>query len=335
MHFRGDMAEAPIIVVTAGHHAAAVRVEDRSLEELIFASTSAAIAKAGLTPDQVDAVVISGNDQTDGRIISCMVTTGAVAGVGKNVTTIASGPEHAFTYAVMRLLAGQGRNVLVVGWSKPSESVHPEHAELVSADPFYVRPIGMNRQIAAALQASVNAGPAEAGTDYLAWPLVAEVAGGHADGVCAVVLEARDSTDRRPGAVVRGMGWAMDRYEMGDRDDLIAGGFDSAVQQATSQAGPSYGPVESVDAFAVGPPNERRIVERTVARIGSPDTAAHSSQDELHPDFAAGLFTIWRAARRVMPGAQPRPVARAAAVATLGFAAQGTTVVLFSDATEV
>ena len=67
------MAEAPIIVVTAGHHAAAVRVEDRSLEELIFASTSAAIAKAGLTPDQVDAVVISGNDQTDGRIISCMV----------------------------------------------------------------------------------------------------------------------------------------------------------------------------------------------------------------------------------------------------------------------
>ena len=329
------MSEELIVVLTAGHHAAAERVDDRSLEELIFASTSAAISMAGLTPDQVDAVVISGNDQTDGRIISCMVTVGAAAGVGKNVTTIASGPEHAFTYAVMRLLAGQGRNVLVVGWSKPSESVEPEHAELVSADPFYVRPIGMTRQIAAALQASVHAAPAEAGTDYLAWPLVAEAGGGHSDGVCALILEARDSADRRPGAVVRGMGWAMDRYELGDRDDLIAGGFDSALQQATKQAGPSFGPVESVDAFAVGPSNERRIVERIVARIGSPDTAMHSSQDELNPDFAAGLFAIWRAARRVMPDAQPQPVARAAAVATLGFAAQGTTVVLLSNATEV
>ena len=180
------MSEDLNVVVTAGHHFAAERVNDRSLEELIFASTSAAIAKAGLTPAQIDSVVISGNDQTDGRIISCMVTTGAVAGVGKNVTTVASGPEHAFAYAVMRLLAGQGSNVLGVGWSKPSESVHPEHAELVSADPFYVRPIGMNRQIAAALQASVDAGPPDAGTDYLAWPLVADPRGAHADGVCAL-----------------------------------------------------------------------------------------------------------------------------------------------------
>ena len=329
------MSEDLNVVVTAGHHFAAERVNDRSLEELIFASTSAAIAKAGLTPAQIDSVVISGNDQTDGRIISCMVTTGAVAGVGKNVTTVASGPEHAFAYAVMRLLAGQGSNVLVVGWSKPSESVHPEHAELVSADPFYVRPIGMNRQIAAALQASVDAGPPDAGTDYLAWPLVADPRGAHADGVCALVLEARESTDRRPGAVVRGMGWAMDRYDMGDRDDRDAGGFGQALQRAVGQAGRSYGPVESVDAYAVGAPNERRIVERTVSSIGSPTTAVHSSQEELHPDFAAGLFAIWRAARRVLPDASPSPVARAAAVATLGFAAQGTTVVLLSDAREV
>lgn len=320
------------VVLTAGHHSAAERVDDRSLEELIFAATSAAIAKAGLTPDQIDAVVISGNDQTDGRIISCMVSTGAAAGVGKNVTTVASAPEHAFTYAVMRLLAGQGSNVLVVGWSKPSESVHPEHAELVSADPFYVRPIGMNRQIAAALQASVGAGPAEAGTGYLAWPL--EAGSTHSDGVCAVVLEARERGDRRPGAVVRGMGWAMDRYELGDRDDAIAGGFDQALQRATGQAGPSYGPVDSVDAYAVGAPNERRIVERTASSIGSPDTVLHASDEELSPDFAAGLFTIWRAARRILPDASPNPVARAAAVSTLGFAAQGTTVVLLSDARE-
>lgn len=261
------------VVLTAGHHSAADRVDDRSLEELIFASTSKAIAKAGLTPEQIDAVVISGNDQTDGRIISCMVTTGAVAGVGKNVTMVASAPEHAFAYAVMRLLAGQGRNVLVVGWSKPSESVHPEHTELVSADPFYVRPIGMNRQIAAALQASVDAGPPDVGTGYLAWPLVADAAGGHADGVCAVVLEARERTDRRPGAVVRGMGWAMDRYDLGDREDRIAGGFDQALRRAVGQAAPTYGPVDSVDAFAIGAPNERRIVYEPFKGLPAPPYA--------------------------------------------------------------
>jgi hypothetical protein len=323
------------VVVTAGHHVVGARIESRSLEELIFEATSSAIAKAGLAPGQVDSVVISGNDQLDGRIISCMVTAGAAAGVGKNITTMASAPEHAFAYAVLRLLSGQGRNVLVVGWSKPSESVSPEHAELVSADPFFVRPIGMNRVLAAALQASLDApAPESSDSPFVAWPLTTNDCQGHADGVCAMVLEVRQEDDHRPGARVRGVGWAMDRYDLGDREDLVAGGLDAAMRQATRQAGSSFGAVDSIDAFAFGAPNERRVVERAVSTMGGADTVAHSSAAEENPDFAAGLFTIWRAVRRVTAADGPSTVRTAAAVATLGFAAQGSTVVLLSDAME-
>jgi hypothetical protein len=318
------------VAITAGHQRAADRIDTSSLEEVIFEVTSTALQRAGLTAAGVDAVVISGYDQTDGRIISCMVTVGAAAGVGKNVTTLASAPEHGFAYAVLRLLSGQARNVLVVGWSKPSESVYPEHGELVGADPFLVRPIGMNRTIAAALQASVHAPPASPGTTYTAWPLTQADCQPHADGVCAMVLEAVPAgvSPDRAVAWVRGVGWAMDRYSMGDRDDLEAGGLDAAVRQALTQAGADFGPVDSVDAFTVGAPNERRVAERVVTALGDAQTTVYASSDVLNPDFAAGLFAVWRAAERVMT---PGTSHRAAAVSTLGFAAQGSTVVLLSD----
>ena len=329
------------VVVAAGHHVASDRIETASLEELIFKTSSIAIARAGLTPEDVDAVVISGNDQTDGRIISCMVTAGAAAGVGKNVTMIASAPEHAFAYAYLRLLSGQGTNALIVGWSKPSESVFPEHAELVSADPFLVRPLGMNHVIASALQASAlmhrEADPTPVtSTDnaYVAWPLTADSYHEHADGVCAMVMELRDATDARPGAWVRGVGWAMDRYDLGDREDLEAGGLDAAMLQASKQAGPSFGPIDTLDTYAVGAPNERRLAARLAGSLGSDTTQVFSSQTEPSPDFAAGLFAIWRAAQRVLDSGRTGARHDAAAVATLGFASQGSTVVLLSDLTE-
>ena len=330
------------VVIAAGHQVAGDRIETSSLEELIFETVTAAVTKAGLTVDDVDAIVLSGNDQTDGRIISCMVTTGAAGGVGKNVTTVASAPEHAFAYGYLRLLAGQGANVVVVGWSKPSESIFPEHAELVSADPFFVRPIGMNRVIASALHASAllqqdSAPPPapDSDTTYLAWPLTAADYQGHADGVCAIVMKLRGPADPPTGAWVRGVGWAMDRYDLGDRDDLGAGGLDVAMRHASKQAGASLGPIDTLDAFAVGAPNERALAARATAQLGDNATRVFPSCDELNPDFAAGLFAIWRAAERVLQSEAAGEPHVAAAVCTLGFAAQGSTVVLLSDLSEV
>lgn len=344
------MTQGPATVVVAARaHVAGERIEDASLEELIFDAASRAVASAGLTPAEVDGVVLSGNDQTDGRIISCMVTTGAAGGVGKNVTMVASAPEHAFAYACLRLLSGQGRNALVVGWSKPSESVHPEHAELVSADPFYVRPVGMNAAIAAALQGSAlqastpsggvsgpasGGGGAGEGDTYVAWPLTRDSVHGHADGVCALVLERREAGDTRPGAVVRGVGWAMDRYELGDREDPGAGGLAAALALASRQAGPEYGPVDTLDTYAAGAPGEQHLADRLVAQLGDERTLVFSSRGEPSPDFAAGLFAIERAVVRVLQSAADGVGHAAAAACTLGLAGQGTTLVLLSTTAE-
>src|SRR6185312_5459199 len=154
-------------------------VDDKSLEEMIFDGAQRTVADAGLTLDDVDAVVVSGTDQVDGRVISVMVTSGAAAGVGRDLTMIASSGEHALIYGYLRLLAGQGRNVLVLGWGKPSESIAPDHAQLVAAEPFILRPTGMNDTVDAALQASAieharSSGRAVEQRDFTCWPLARE-----------------------------------------------------------------------------------------------------------------------------------------------------------------
>jgi hypothetical protein len=76
------------------------------------------------------------------------------------------------------------------------------------------------------------------------------------------------------------------------------------------------------------------MTQRVVENIGNSDTLVNSSGDYLNPDFAAGLFTIWRAAEGLLERDQDLVPHSAAAVVTLGFAAQGTTVVLLSDSLE-
>src|SRR5690606_35595100 len=139
------------------------------LEEMVFAASTEVLARAKVTRDEVGSIVISANDQTDGRVISCMVGAGPAGGVHHDVMMIAASGEHALIYAYLRLLAGEGSTVLVVGWAKPSESVHPDHAELVSAEPYVLRNIGMNQTIAAALQAS-RLGASELAGCFASWP---------------------------------------------------------------------------------------------------------------------------------------------------------------------
>lgn len=134
----------PRVAVLSIRREATPREESRSLEEMIFGVAHDALADAGLSQAEVDGVVLSGNDQSDGRVISCMTSAGPAGGVDKDVTMIASSGEHALVYGWLRLRSGQGDTVLVIGWGKPSEGVDPDFAELVSAEPYVLRAIGMN-----------------------------------------------------------------------------------------------------------------------------------------------------------------------------------------------
>jgi acetyl-CoA C-acetyltransferase len=225
-------------------------VNQQSLEEMIFAATTGALNDAGLTIDAIDAVVLSVSDQASGRIIESMVTNGPSGGVDRDVTTLASSSEHALCYANLRILAGQSQRILVVAWGKPSEGVDPTHAEILAAEPFLLRPLGMRAVVAAGLQASQyisrypiepNAGTQlresraraserayglpegyfddETSKDFIAWPLTEADLPRRCDLAAAVVLVHPDAVtpDQTP-AWVTGIGWATDGYEIADRD---------------------------------------------------------------------------------------------------------------------
>ena len=79
------------IAVVGIHHTPYQKaVETQSLEEMVFAATRGALADAGVTIHDIDAVVLSTTDQVEGRVIESMVVNGAAGGVGRDVTTVAS-----------------------------------------------------------------------------------------------------------------------------------------------------------------------------------------------------------------------------------------------------
>ena len=231
---------------------------------MIFEAARGALEEAGLTADDLDGVVLATSDQVQGRVIESMVTNGAAGGVGRDTTTLASAGEHAFVYGCVRLLADQGRRLLVMAWGKESESLDPSHAELVAAEPFLLRPLGMRSAIAAGLQASsyaarfgldedavhavrtarahaaARANGAADGTGrrsgperLVAWPLTSSDLPEPADVAAAIVLTTGDAvTEEHTPAWVQGIGWSTDRYDLGERDLSRFEALETAAKRA-------------------------------------------------------------------------------------------------------
>jgi hypothetical protein len=254
------MSEANGVAVVGCYHTAIRRdVRDRSLEEMIFEAAQGALADAEITIDAIDGVILSTADQASGRVIESMVTSGAAGGVGRDVTTLASAGEHALVYAYMRLLAGQGQRLLVLSWSKTSESRGLKDVQRMSAEPFLLRPLGLDVTVAAGFQASAYqarfgldadtvtkvrerryaAASAAYGriapkpADLVAWPLTAADLPQMADVACAMVVTAAPAVgERDTPAWIRGVGWSTDRYELAERDLTRFVALESAARRA-------------------------------------------------------------------------------------------------------
>jgi hypothetical protein len=304
----------------------APRIDDESLEEMTFAASSTALAAAGLSASSVDSIVIYGQDQMNGRVISCMVAGGPVGGVDRDVTMIASSAEHAMIYAYLRLLAGQGDSVLVVAWGKPSEGVHPEHAELVAAEPYLLRRLGMNDTVAAALQASRLGHTPTSGAATVAWPLTREELPSTNDAVHAAVLRAEGSFD--PGSEIswiRGAGWSMDAYDMGAREVAGPVSVDAVLKQLGNQGAPLPAEWDRAEIAASSEPAVAAMAHRLGVR---PDCLVNESDDTASlPTSAltAGFLRMLNASQA--SGANPGTVT--AGVGTQGFAGQGTAAMVF------
>lgn len=304
---------------------AAPRVEAESLEELTFAATSRALADAGLTAGTVGSVVLYGQDQMNGRVISCMVASGPAGGVDRDVTMIASSGEHALVYGYLRLLAGQGDSVLVVAWGKPSEGVHPEHAELVHAEPYLLRRLGMNNAVAAALQAS-RLGHQPSGGTTVAWPLGRADLPAQYDAVHAVVLKRVGTFDQGSEiAEIRGAGWAMDVYDMGARDVADTSSIDGVVSQLKTQSAPPPSAWDRAEISAPSEPAVAALAERLGLRGDCTVNASGDTASLQTSPLTAGFARMVTAAEAA--GAAPGAVT--AGVGLQGFAGQGAAAMVF------
>lgn len=221
-----------------------------SLEGMIFACVEDALADASVGRSAIDGIVIAASDQTDGRAISSMLTSGPAGAYMNDEINIASSPGHAFAMACLQIESGVQRRVVVASWGKASEVAGTgiEDAERLSADPFFDRDAGVTRLAALGMQAGLyrrsrpraaeaaavvaaknhnnaageDAEAAVSAEDVARSPLLAEPlrrleVAAASDGAYALVLGDDLSRDERAIAV-SGLAWNSEAYRLSDRD---------------------------------------------------------------------------------------------------------------------
>ena len=127
--------------------------ERTSLEEALHTVTKAALRNAGLAIEDIDGIVVAGNDQLDGRAITIMMASGSVGGVGRDILATPSASEHAFVLAALRVKSGMYRTQLIVSWS-PLETADISATQRLAADPYFNRALPLDDLSSHALQAN-------------------------------------------------------------------------------------------------------------------------------------------------------------------------------------
>lgn len=243
------------------------------LEEALHQVTHAALRDAGIAIEDIDGIVVAGNDQLDGRAITVMMASGSVGGVSRDILATPSSAEHAFVLGTLRVRSGMYNTQLVVSWS-PLETEDITEVQRLSADPYYHRALPLDELSAHALQAvalesqlpdlretavslthanrlhgsraypEFAPAPREAAlirnTPMVRYPLTQGMVSKPAFAVVAMVLASHDWIQAHPGrstAWVHGMGWATETAWLGDRDLATLPSLHAAAQQAYKEAG--------------------------------------------------------------------------------------------------
>ncbi len=362
----------------------------RTLEECIHDTVREVLGRAGVTHEALDTIVAASSDQVDGRAISIMLTSGALGGYGKDVLDTPSAGEHALVLAWLRLLTGAYHAALVVSWSG-LEVNDLRTVQNLSCDPIFHRQLGLHdlashglqagayqsrygvdaraaAQVAAKNRAAGARNPlatlrtpvsAEEVLDspVVAWPLRELMLPPDSAGVVALVLvsgeRAAELGRRGAGraAWLRGVGWSLDSYWLGQRNLAELTSLRSAAQRAYAMAGlrqplaeldvaelhdvTAYHELMAYEAlgFCAAGEGARLIAEGRTGPDGALPCNPSGGSLSDNPYFATGLVRVAEAARQVtgQAGACQVPGARLAlAHASSGFAAQGNSVFILS-----
>lgn len=258
-----------IIGVGQTRHASAR--PDQPYYGVVFEAARAALDDVGLERGDIDTVVTSSWDVTDGRTISDMYVAPASGSYLKDASKTSDDGIMALAYAYLRLASGSFDTALVTGFGHVEGPF--QLASNLSFDPFWHRPLGVCQLTTLALQATAYAHRRRVPPEQVA-PFVVQarrngVLNEYAhlrrsvrpeavlrSPVVATPLRALDLPPRSVGAValvlateaavrrlarraawIEGIGWAVESYHLGSIDLASLPALEAAAQRAYQMAG--------------------------------------------------------------------------------------------------
>jgi acetyl-CoA C-acetyltransferase len=236
-----------------------------------FEAAKRALEDASLERGDLDTVIASGWDAIDGRTISDMHTCMAIGGYLKDSSHAAEDGIMALVYAYLRIASGLFDVALVAGHGHREANI--DAVTRIVFDPLFHRPAGRNYLVTMAMQANAYTHKYGVAEEQAAKVVVKNRANGArnpyahlqspvtldevlASGPVAYPLKALDCPPESVGGValilasedvvrritdkpvwVRGVGWAIESYEMGDKDLAEIPSLAAAAQRAYQMAG--------------------------------------------------------------------------------------------------
>jgi acetyl-CoA C-acetyltransferase len=371
---------AVVAVAQMGHD----ELFNLNIREIAYQVVKNLLTQAGISRDEIGTIITSSSDYWQG--ISCSNTYyyDAVGGYLKNSSKTEEDGAFAFLYGYLRVMSGHFDTAIVHAITKMSEIPEPSALTNLSADPFFQRPAGIDDLSAAALQANLymskfgiteeqaakvvvkNLGQARNNplafkrervtveqvlkSEELAYPIKALDCAPESDGTCAILLASEEKAKKlteKP-AWVRGVGWSVDDYFLGDRN-LLNGALKRAAQKAYAMAGISQ-PLGEIEVAEICEPYSFQellwyeqlgfcgegkggeFIDKGVTSLnGKLPVNPSGGVLAANPYAARGLIRIAEAALQVMGKAQERQVSgvkTALAHSTHGLAGQHHSVVI-------
>lgn len=335
-------------------------------EELAFETVRSALANAGVQRSGLDHVTLAASDEMDGRSISSMLMAMPGGSYLKDELRVTDSGLTGLVMGALRVASGRFHLGVVVSWNHTSQ-IDVDALTRMRAEPFALRPIGLNgviadglfagavrqrleldeaavgariavrrRQAARNPRALVRAEAAGDADEMLAWPLRASHRAPASDGCVAFVLASGQWLARNPGhrplARIAGVASAIDSYRL---DGERLGGmslFDQALDEVLRRSGRASDAL--IDLAEVEAQTgwhdlaiDRHLADRRVGAL-SPSGGVWAQ----NPLFCAGLVNAAEAVLQVagQAGAVQVPGARfALAHGSHGYAQQGHTFVAF------
>jgi acetyl-CoA C-acetyltransferase len=260
--------------------------EDKGYEtipEMVFHVVSEVLADAGVSIDDIDAIVTSSVDLWDGSTATNALINDAVGGVMKPESRVASDGLGALMQGAMMVLADAADLVLVVSHAKGSMAPQQTVSNW-TFDPIFQQTLGLDYLVAAALQANAylntyhiseqeialasvkalknakNNPFSQSSGDItvadvmesrvLASPIKELDAAPPSDGAAAIVLASKKKALqlRATPVQIRGMGSALDSHYLAHRDLCEGKALAAAAERAYRMAGISD-PSKEIDVF--------------------------------------------------------------------------------------